>query len=252
MWAYPRVIAHRGGGCLAPENTIAALQCGLDWGFRAVEFDVMLTQDQVPVLMHDEVMGRTVAGQAKIAETPVRHVLQLDAGVWFSPEFAGARVPTYLEALAFCRRNGIWMNVELKPSCGAESVTGTRVAQLTQKFYRNDMQGDLAPLFSSFSEEALIAAKLAAPDIPRALLVEHIPVDWHVRLRALDAVALHCNHLHLTAALAQAITLAGYGLCCYTVNQIDRAQEIQSWGVDAFCTDRLDLFGLDSSIFPRE
>jgi len=52
-WPYPRVLAHRGGGKMAPENTLAAMQCGVDYGYRAVEFDVMLSKDGVPVLMHD-------------------------------------------------------------------------------------------------------------------------------------------------------------------------------------------------------
>ena len=55
MWPFPKIIAHRGGGTLAPENTLAAMRCGLSHGFRAVEFDVMLSGDGVPVLMHDPV-----------------------------------------------------------------------------------------------------------------------------------------------------------------------------------------------------
>src|SRR3981081_2367396 len=66
MWPYQKVLAHRGGGKLAPENTIAGLQCGLAHGFRAVEFDVMLTRDGVPVVMHDPYLGRTVAGAGNV------------------------------------------------------------------------------------------------------------------------------------------------------------------------------------------
>ena len=262
MWTYPRVIAHRGGGCLAPENTLMALQCGLDWGFHAVEFDVMLTRDRVPVLMHDEILGRTVAGQGEIAAMLSNDVFRLEAGSWLAPGFTGARVPSYREVLEFCRIHAIWMNVEIKPTHGMAAETGQLVGQLTREFYA---QGGMTqatqatqateaiqatqrqlPLFSSFSEEALRAARLAAPEIPRAILFDHVPEDWQARLRAMGAVALHANHQHLTAALARDIKLAGYGLCCYTVNHVGRAQELQSWGVDAFCTDRLDLFGHDT------
>ena len=65
MWPYPKVLAHRGGGTQAPENTIAGLACGLAHGFHAVEFDVMLAKDGVPVLMHDPELGRTVSGKGK-------------------------------------------------------------------------------------------------------------------------------------------------------------------------------------------
>ena len=66
MWPYPRTLAHRGGGTLAPENTLAALRCGLAYGYRAVEFDVMLASDGVPVVVHDPELGRTVAGSGHI------------------------------------------------------------------------------------------------------------------------------------------------------------------------------------------
>ena len=62
MWSFPRIIAHRGGGTLAPENTLAALRCGLAHGFRGVEFDVMALPDGALVLMHDTELGRTVSG----------------------------------------------------------------------------------------------------------------------------------------------------------------------------------------------
>ena len=72
MWPFPRVIAHRGGGTLAPENTLAGLRCGLAHGYRAVEFDVMLAADGVPVLMHDPAFGRTVPGIGNVARNQRR------------------------------------------------------------------------------------------------------------------------------------------------------------------------------------
>ncbi len=68
-WPGPHRIAHRGGGTLAPENTIAAIRAGLAHRYRAVEFDVMLTADDVPVLMHDPHFGRTIAGTGAVATT---------------------------------------------------------------------------------------------------------------------------------------------------------------------------------------
>jgi glycerophosphoryl diester phosphodiesterase len=98
-------------------------------------------------------------------------------------------------------------------------------------------------LFSSFSFDALMAARRVAPAIPRGFLVDSIPGDWQERRQALDAVALHTNHKNLTPPLAQAVKQAGYGLFCYTVNEPARAEEILAWGVDGFCTDRIDLIG---------
>jgi len=101
------------------------------------------------------------------------------------------------------------------------------------------------PLFSSFAMEALVAARAAAPGIARGWLIDKVPPDWAQTMQRLGCVSLHTNHKHLDAALAQAIKSAGYWLFCYTVNTPQRAREILSWGVDAFCTDRLDLIGPD-------
>jgi glycerophosphoryl diester phosphodiesterase len=244
MWVYPKIIAHRGGGSLAPENTLAAMRCGLAHGFHAVEFDVMLSADSIPVLMHDPHFGRTVRGKGAVCDTSAYELASLDAGSWFSPQFAGEPVPTYEQVVHFCKENGFWMNVEIKPVPGFEVKTGRIVAETTRRLFA---QETALPLFSSFSFDALVAAKAAAPGIPRGLLVDVIPADWQQRLAALAAVALHTNHKYLTPEQAHAVKQEGAGLLCYTVNDPARAREIMGWGVDAFCTDRIDLIGPDFS-----
>ena len=99
------------------------------------------------------------------------------------------------------------------------------------------------PLFSSFSYEAIQAAQRAAPDIPRGYLLDHIPADWRERVAALGAVAIDTNYRNLSRPQARAIKDAGLGLFCYTVNEPECARERFSWGVDAICTDRIDLIG---------
>ncbi|MBY0573676.1 MAG: glycerophosphodiester phosphodiesterase [Undibacterium sp.] len=245
MWTYPKIVAHRGGGILAPENTLAAMQCGLDYGFHAVEFDVMLSQDGVPVLMHDPEFGRTVPGTGEVCRTLVRDLLLMDAGSWMAPLFSEVRVPTYEQVFAFCQRHGIWMNVEIKPAPGFDAQTGHEVARLTRKLMAGSGATARAPLFSSFSFEALMCAKQSAPEIARGYLIDHVDDDWHKTLQQLDAVALHTNQGHLTPTLASQVKAAGYGLFCYTVNSCERASEILSWGVDGFCTDRIDLIPAD-------
>lgn len=251
MWIFPKIIAHRGGGTLAPENTLAAMRCGLAHGFHAVEFDVMLSGDGVPVLMHDPCFGRTVRGIGKVCEASASQLAAMDAGAWFGPAFAGEPVPTLEQVVHFCKENDIWMNIEIKPAPGFEQQTGSVVGELTSRLFAAEVaskkagNGSALPLFSSFSFDALAAAKSAVPDIPRGYLVDAIAPDWLDRLHALDAVALHTNHKNLLPERAQAVKREGIGLFCYTVNDATRAREILSWGVDAFCTDRIDLIGPD-------
>ncbi|MET3130868.1 glycerophosphoryl diester phosphodiesterase [Oxalobacteraceae bacterium GrIS 1.11] len=246
MWPYPKIVAHRGGGTLAPENTYAGLRCGLAHGFRAVEFDVMLSRDGVGVVLHDEILGRTVRGAGKVAEHTGAALTAMDAGSWFGLEFAGETVPDFGQFIAYCKAHEIWMNIEIKPADGFEAETGRVVAAAARACFSAEIgTGKPArlPLLSSFSAVALAAARAAAPDLPRALLIDALAADWREQAMALGAVAVHTNHRHLTAALAQAVKKAGFGLFCYTVNQPERAREILGWGVDGFCTDRIDLIG---------
>lgn len=250
MWPYPKVVAHRGAGSLAPENTLAAMAFGLQRGFHAVEFDVMLSQDDVPVLMHDPEFGRTVAGSGWVAQTLAKDLLQMDAGAWHSATFAGEKVPSYEEVVRFCQANQIWMNVEIKPSPGTERRTGEVVGQLTARLFAEELrkaQPNPArlPLFSSFSAEALRAARLAAPAIPQGFLIDDVSEDWLERLQELQVVALHTNHKYLNAELTKAVRDAGYGVFCYTVNTRERATEILDWGVNGFCTDKIDVIPFD-------
>jgi glycerophosphoryl diester phosphodiesterase len=247
MWIYPKFLAHRGGGKLAPENTIAAFQCGLDHGFHAVEFDVMLARDGVPVVMHDPYLGRTVQGAGKVPDYDAAELVAMDAGSWFAPRFKGEPVPLLTQVVAFCKANAIWMNIEIKPAPGFEAETGRVVAELTRAMFGLEIaqESPMVPLLSSFSPVALAAAQLAAPDVPRALLLDAIPSDWQAQATTLEAVAIHTNQKNLTVGLAQQVKQAGFGLFCYTVNDPIRAWEIQSWGVDAMCTDRIDLIGPD-------
>ncbi len=243
MWPYPRIIAHRGGGSLAPENTLEAFQRGFNSGFRAVEFDVMLTKDLVPVVIHDEEFGRTIRGDGRVSDFLADDLLKLDAGSWFAGQFAHSRVPTYRKVLEFCTQHDIWMNVEIKPARGFEALTGEVVAEATREFYQNTNYE--LPLISSFNLDALSVARPILPDFPFGVLFDQLPADWQQQLRRFDAVSLHTNHQYLNEQRVGDIKQAGCALCCYTVNDVIRAHNLLSWGVDALFTDNLTAISAD-------
>jgi len=242
-WRYPRFIAHRCGGALAPENTLAGLRLAARLGYQAVEFDVMLSADGVPVVIHDETVERTTAGSGAVPLLSSRELGMLDAGIKHHRAFAGETLPTLAQTLDACRSLRLAANIEIKPAAGHEAETGTVVARQVFAHARDWPQ---APwLFSSFSETALAAAFEQAPALPRALLVEAVPPDWRMRLQRLECLALHCAARRLEPAQAAEIVSAGYPLGCYTVNRPEDAAPLFAAGVTAIFTDRLDLF--DSS-----
>ena len=180
---------HRCGGALAPENTLAGLRKAAELGYRAVEFDVMLSADGTPVLIHDETLERTTDGHGRVDETSDAELARLDAGSRHGAQFAGEPVPSFGDAAELCLALGLWANVEIKPSVGHETETGRRVALETRDLW----SGLPPPLLSSFSLEALTAAREAVPELPRGLLVEAPPADWLGLLRRLDCISLHCR-----------------------------------------------------------
>jgi glycerophosphoryl diester phosphodiesterase len=243
-WPYPRIIAHRGGGTLAPENTLAGLRKAKALGFAGVEFDVMLTADATPILMHDERLERTTSGSGAIAETAYRDMLGLDAGGWFSREHAGEPVPSFERAGRLCIELDLWADIEIKPAKGFEVETGRAAALLARELWRG---APVQPLLSSFQPDSLAAAKESAPELPRGALTESIPPDWEHRMQTLGCVSLHCDHRLLLPQQARAVRDAGYWLLCYTVDDPAIARVLFDWGVDAIITDRLDLIAPDFS-----
>ena len=253
-WPYARILAHRGGGTLAPENTIAAIQVGYELGFRAIEFDVMLAADDIPVLIHDPTLERTGRIAGTVSQLRAAQLERVDVGGWHSLRFAGETVPTLKQTLCFCREHDIWPNIEIKPTPGFEAETGAAVARVTSQIYEDLIRpdGDRAehvelrvPLLSSFAAAALVAARQVAPWLPRGWLVDRVPSTWREEQARLGCLSLHANHQYLTAAVTEEIKRAGSWLFCYTVNTPERARTLLDWGVDAFCTDAIDRIGPD-------
>ena len=236
-WPYPRLVAHRGGGSLAPENTLSAMRCGSLHGFKMVEFDVKLTADQHSILLHDTTLERTTNGAGTAGDCTLSELEKLDAGSWYSDAFAGEPIPTLTAIAHFTLAHGIDSNVEIKPTPGMESLTGTLVARQVLKDWTGSKN---PPLLSSFSVASLKAAMIEAPELPRAYLTDVLPENWQELVSELKCVSVHLKHTSVTQAVVRQVHDAGYRVAVWTVNEPVRAQELLSWGVDAVITDAID------------
>lgn len=231
------VVGHRGAAARAPENTLAGLRKAHELGARWVEFDVMLTGDDVPVLIHDETLDRTTSGQGPVPVHDLASIRALDAGSWFGPAFAGERVPTLEEAVALLLELGLAANVEIKPAEGHEARTGEAVAA----FLRDRWPADGPKLLlSSFAREALVAAKAAAPQLPRGLLAEAPPDDWAEAMQELACATLHLSHGDTPEDSLKHLVEAGVPVLLYTVNDPARATALLAAGARSIITDEPD------------
>ena len=243
-WPFPLWIAHRGAGKLAPENTLAAFRHGAALGWRAFEFDVKLSADGVPFLLHDTELERTTNGTGKGGELSWRELSILDAGSWHSAPFAGEAPPTLQAVLRWGMANGHALNIEIKPTPGLEQATGLAVGEICARLW----QHTATPLlFSSFQPEALQGAASSAPHLARALLLETLWDGWLPAAQRLGCVAVITNHALMDAALMATLQAHQLRGMCYTVNEAGEAQRLLTLGVHGIITDAVDRFKADAA-----
>lgn len=236
MLDLPRIIGHRGAKAEAPENTLASIRQAHASGARWVEFDVKLTADGVPILIHDDTLERTTDGRGPVRARRLEQIRALDAGRWFDRRFAGERVPTLDEALEACVDLGLGVNIELKP-CPGRAVETAEVALRGARASWPDTAPP--PLISSFAETCLEVARVLVPDWPRGYLIERVPADWRARLERFGCATLNVGERRLIRAEVDAVVATGTPLLVYTVNDPVRAGELFGWGVAAIFTDRV-------------
>ena len=238
-WPYPRWVAHRGAGKLAPENTLASFRLGASHGYRMFECDVKLSQDNVPFLMHDATLNRTTSGRGVGGDLPWEALSQLDAGGWHSRAHAGEPLPCLENIARYCLASGHLLNIEIKPTPGTERHTGEVVARHAARLWQG---AAVPPLMTSFDVEALEGAQATQPDLPRGLLLDVPTQGWIETALRLGCVAIVCNHnLWNTSTVTQAKS-AGFRCLSYTVNDEWAAQRLIDLGTDGIITDRVDLF----------
>jgi glycerophosphoryl diester phosphodiesterase len=224
MLQLPKVIGHRGAPAYAPENTLESFREARRRGATWVETDIKLTSDGVPIVMHDESLKRTTGVDRLVAKT--------------SRAELPAVVPTFEEAIACFAAEGLGCNVEIKPCPGREAETGRAVVETLRRCWPAKLP---PPLLSSFKDVSLAAARAAAPEFARALLLGKIEVDWLHRAKAVDAVGINTNGERLTAVGAVEVRKAGYALSVYTIDDGDVARALVGMGVDCVITDVPDV-----------
>jgi len=243
-WPYPLWLAHRGAGKLAPENTLAAFRLGASYGYRAFECDVKLSADGIPFLMHDATLERTTSERGAAGERTWSELSRMDAGGWHSRAYAG-EPPVSLESLAtWLLRNGFLLDLEIKPTPGTALRTGQVVAESCRRLWAGEA---VPPLLSSFKPEALAGAREAAPELPRALLVDEFWDGWYEAALELGCVAIIPNYMTVDAALVERARADGMRVLCYTVNDPPEARRLLAAGVAGLITDAVDRFSPDAA-----
>lgn len=155
------LISHRGGAAMAPENTIAAFEEARKIS-ADISMDLSVTSDGELVLMHDDYVDRTTDGHGLLCEMSLRSVQQLDAGSWFSPDYAGERIPTLTEVFdTFGNTTLYHMDLKKRKSCVGISQLEV-VDKVVQVIWKRGLQKNVA--FTVEDAEVLTYVKRRLPD----------------------------------------------------------------------------------------
>jgi len=238
-------VAHRGGAAYAPENTMAAFKKGFESKADFIELDVTMTKDGVLIVIHDDTVNRTTNGTGKVVDLTYDYISRLDAGSWFSPEFAGEHVPTLGEVLdAF--RGKIGILIEIKNPKIYPGIEQKVADELTSRNMDKPENGKI--IVQSFDWNAVKTFHDILPEVPVGVLTFHASDVTPARLAEAATYANYVNPYwgtlnllpYLVRVTPDVIDLVhdyGMGIMVWTVNTpADIAWLVKSQ-VDGVITD---------------
>ncbi len=242
----PLLVAHRGGGRLAPENTLAAFTSAVeDWGADMLELDVRLTSDGVVVVIHDATVDRTTNGKGAVSDLTFAELRALDAGYRFldpdgNPTFRGRGVivPTLEEVLDGFP--GVWLNVEAKEAAVAvplvdlvrkrgEEYRVLLAAEIEKnrreiRDYQGPWGASRLDCFLFWMAQWIPGGSAFTPSVD----VFQVPEHWK-------------GKRVLTPRLIREAHRRNIPVHVWTVDDPEDMKRLLSWGVDAIQSDRPDL-----------
>lgn len=218
-------VGHRGAKLWEPENTIRGFLCAVRHGFEFIEFDVRLSKDGIPVVIHDETLNRTTNGRGRVRNFTVRDLKKFDAG-------KGERIPILDEALAFARHHKISAFVELKEKWGVE-----KIVRAVEKSGGRDV-------LISFDPEVLKHISHLNKNLSTGWVFSkriRNRTTFFRLARSFDAVWLLGQIGTLTKSFVEQAHRWGFKIEAWVANDRRTARRIAALGVQAIATDKPDV-----------
>ena len=237
------IVAHRGASGVAPENTLAAVRLALKQGADVIENDIMRTSDGQLVIMHDVSLARTTDVEQvfpdrspwNVGTFTLAEIKRLDAGSWFSPKFAGERVPTLrewvlavgsagmlLEAKDPALYPGIETDIDKELRSMPEFTRALRAGRVT-------MQAGDEPWLRGYHD--------LAPDVPIALLYYTRPTDAELVAASTWLDGVNPALGNIDQAIVDRIHQLGLTANVWTVNGGQDMYRAIEWHVDGVITN---------------
>lgn len=221
------ITAHRGSSAYAPENTLSAIDLAIKQKADYAEIDVHCTFDGRVVLLHDSNLYRTTGVNQYIWNTTYEEVSKLDAGSWFSDEFAGEKIPTLEEAIDMADGR-IKLNIEIKASEFEKDIISKVVEIIHEKDFVDGC------IITSFNYSLLKEVKALDPNIQTGLISALIAGNYN-SLPAADLMSM--NYRYLNKDKISEMHKNGIRVLAWTVNDKTTMKKLIEYGVDNIITD---------------
>lgn len=229
----PKIVAHRGFRTATPENTMAAFAAAVKAGAQAIEMDVVMSADGVPVIIHDKTVDKTTDGSGSVGDMTVPELKQLDAGSWFDPAFTGARIPTFEEFASFMVGHPeVEILLEFKGPWNVTEVEVVFDLVVTHGLVERSM-------LQSFHPTTIASICEVAPNSDRGVLIETEPENLIERAVAANIYTINpdVDYLFEHPDLADRVRAAGMKMQVWTANAPEQWERLVALGVDAIITD---------------
>ncbi len=202
-------------------------------GADGLEFDVQLTSDGLPVVIHDYDLKRTTTGQGMVKDFKVKELKKLDAGSWFNSRFTGLSIPTLDEVFSRYRAENILFNIELKTDTNQSQALEKTVLETIDKYNLIEQV-----VISSFDHDSLVTCLQLEPAIRTGMLyIMDIKEPWKLAL-SLGCYSVHPLFSYLESAeMLNSFKEHNLALFPWTVNNPDIMSNMINHEVQGIITD---------------
>jgi len=235
----PNIIGHRGVSDLAPENTIPSLEESARFNLQWIEVDVKISKDNIPFLLHDDLLDRTTSGKGYPYNYLYKDILKLDAGSWFDKKFSTTHPPTLEEVLVFCSKKKIGLNIELKPNKGKEEDNVNAIS-----FLIKNKKINFQYYFSSFDYLSLKLIRSKMTKVALGYLINSFDEKKNLNSTIQDCLNLKCfsigfNLSLINKALVKSCKDKNLKVTVYSEKNIELTTALELWtiGVDSIFVD---------------
>ncbi|AQQ55180.1 hypothetical protein B0X71_16645 [Planococcus lenghuensis] len=224
-------MAHRGWSGIAPENTLSSIKLALEEPkIHAIEIDIQLTKDGVPIVFHDKILDRTTNGTGALKNKTLAELKALDAGSWFDEQFAGEEIPTLEEVLQLVNGQKP-LYIELKQVGDLYLGLELKTIELIRRYGLEDQCSLI-----SFDHKSLQTCMKIAPEISRTLVMMGSPLLLAEQVNEIQATSVSMYAEYIDQLMIDSLVRNGTEIVIWTVDDPAEADRIASYGADVLFT----------------